>query len=209
MGSRVSGREDGGFKILLSNASYGNIGTTSPILRVVPETLSFTIKSFIVQGYKNPSGGMEQTLLIGDHFLIEKHSYRFGNPGRGDVIVFDYPLEPDKVFIKRVIGVEGDMVKMANKKLYINGEEANDPHAFYKEEALLRGDSQRLDNFGPVTVPPGKLFVLGDNRNQSLDSRFFGFVPLEKVKGKAFIIHWSWDRQKTAIRWERVGQTIK
>jgi signal peptidase I len=125
-----------------------------------------------------------------------------------NVIVFIYPLEPEKDFIKRVIGVPGDTVKIVNKKLYVNGAEAQDSHAVYKEDTLLPGDIQKRDNFGPITVPPGKIFVLGDNRDRSLDSRFWGFVPQEDVKGKAFIIYWSWDRQETNVRWKRLGRLI-
>jgi len=125
------------------------------------------------------------------------------------VIVFIYPLEPDKDFIKRVIAVGGDTVKIVNKKLYINGVEVPDPHAVYKEDTILPADVQKRDNFGPVTVPKDKLFVLGDNRDRSLDSRFWGYVPLEDVRGKAFIIYWSWDRQETTVRWLRIGHLIR
>jgi len=187
---------------------------------VVALVLALLIRTFVVQAFKIPSGSMEPTLEIGDHILVNKFIYgikipfthlSFGawtQPKRGDVIVFIYPLEPEKDFIKRVIGVPGDTVRIVNKKLYINGAEAQDPHAVYKEDTLLPGDAQKRDNFGPITVPPGKIFVLGDNRDRSLDSRFWGFVPLEDVKGKAFIIYWSWDRQETNVRWKRLGRLI-
>ena len=187
---------------------------------VVALVLALLIRTFVVQAFKIPSGSMEPTLEIGDHILVNKFIYgikipfthlSFGawtQPKRGEVIVFIYPLEPEKDFIKRVIGVPGDTVRIVNKKLYINGAEAQDPHAVYKEDTLLPGDAQKRDNFGPITVPPGKIFVLGDNRDRSLDSRFWGFVPLEDVKGKAFIIYWSWDRQETNVRWKRLGRLI-
>ena len=187
---------------------------------VVALVLALLIRTFVVQAFKIPSGSMEPTLEIGDHILVNKFIYgikipfthlSFGawtQPKRGEVIVFIYPLEPEKDFIKRVIGVPGDTVRIVNKKLYINGAEAQDPHAVYKEDTLLPGDAQKRDNFGPITVPPGKIFVLGDNRDRSLDSRFWGFVPLEEVKGKAFIIYWSWDRQETNVRWKRLGRLI-
>lgn len=187
---------------------------------VVALVLALLIRTFVVQAFKIPSGSMEPTLEIGDHILVNKFIYgikipfthlSFGaweQPQKGDVIVFIYPLEPEKDFIKRVIGVPGDTVKIVNKQLFINGVEANDPHAVYKEGTLLPGDIQKRDNFGPITVPPGKIFVLGDNRDRSLDSRFWGYVPLEDVKGKAFIIYWSWDRQETNVRWKRLGQLI-
>ncbi len=187
---------------------------------IVALVLALLIRTFVVQAFKIPSGSMEPTLEIGDHILVNKFIYgikipftawSFGaweQPKRGDVIVFIYPLEPEKDFIKRVIGVPGDTVRIVNKKLFINGTEAQDPHAVYKEDTVLPGDAQRRDNFGPITVPPGKIFVLGDNRDRSLDSRFWGFVPLEDVKGKAFIIYWSWDRQEMGVRWKRIGHLI-
>ena len=188
---------------------------------VVALVLALLIRTFVVQAFKIPSGSMEPTLEIGDHILVNKFIYgikipfthlSFGawtQPKRGEVIVFIYPLEPEKDFIKRVIGVPGDTVRIVNKKLYINGAEAQDPHAVYKEDPVLPGDAQKRDNFGPITVPSGKIFVLGDNRDRSLDSRFWGFVPLEDVKGKAFIIYWSWDRQETNVRWKRLGRLIE
>ncbi len=188
---------------------------------IVALVLALIIRTFIVQAFKIPSGSMEPTLEIGDHILVNKFIYGvkvpfttftlipLENPKRGDVIVFIYPLEPDKDFIKRVIAVGGDTVKIVNKKLYINGVEVPDPHAVYKEDAILPADAQKRDNFGPVTVPQDKLFVLGDNRDRSLDSRFWGFVPLEDVRGKAFIIYWSWDRQETTVRWLRIGHLIR
>ncbi len=187
---------------------------------IVALILALVIRTFVVQAFKIPSGSMEPTLEIGDHILVNKFIYGtkipftsvklfpWENPQRGDVIVFIYPLETDKDFIKRVIAVEGDTVRIVNKKLYINGIEAPDPHAVYREETIFPGDVQKRDNFGPVTVPKGNLFVLGDNRDRSLDSRVWGFVPLDDVKGKAFIIYWSWDRQETTVRWKRLGHLI-
>jgi signal peptidase I len=188
---------------------------------VVALVLALIIRTFVVQAFKIPSGSMEPTLEIGDHILVNKFIYGtkipftslnllpWKDPERGDVIVFIYPLEPDKDFIKRVIAVAGDSVRIVNKKVYINGAEVPDPHAVYKDDTILRGEAQKRDNFGPVTVPPGNLFVLGDNRDRSLDSRFWGFVPLKDVKGKAFIIYWSWDRQETTVRWTRLGHLIR
>jgi len=182
--------------------------------------LALVIRTFVVQAFTIPSESMEPTLEIGDHLLVNKfiygikipftsiHLFALKSPQRGDVVVFIYPLDPDKDFIKRVIGVEGDTVKILNKKLYINGEEVPDPHAVYRENTILLGDEQKPDNFGPVTVPNGSLFVMGDNRDVSLDSRSWGFVPLKDVLGKAFAIYWSWNSQESAIRWSRLGHLI-
>jgi signal peptidase I len=182
--------------------------------------LALVIRTFVIQAFKIPSGSMEPTLQIGDHLLVNKFIYGvripftsirlfpWESPQRGDVIVFIYPPDPDKDFIKRVIGVGGDTVRMVNKKLYINGVEVPDPHAVYSKDTSLLGDQQQLDNFGPVTVPPGYLFVMGDNRDHSFDSRFWGFVPLKDVLGKAFTIYWSWDSQDSTVRWNRIGHLI-
>ncbi len=187
---------------------------------IIALVLALVIRTFVVQAFKIPSGSMEPTLEIGDHLLVNKFIYGikipftsinlfpWKSPQRGDVIVFIYPLEPDKDFIKRVIGVGGDTVSMVNKKLYINGVEVPDPHAFYRENTILLGDVQKLDNFGPVTVPKGSLFVMGDNRDHSFDSRFWGFVPLKDVLGKAFAIYWSWNSQESTVRWNRLGHLI-
>ncbi len=187
---------------------------------IIALVVALVIRTFVVQAFKIPSGSMEPTLEIGDHLLVNKFIYGikipftsinlfpWKSPQRGDVIVFIYPQEPDKDFIKRVIGVGGDTVSIVNKKLYINGVEVPDPHAVYRENTILLGDVQKLDNFGPVTVPKGSLFVMGDNRDNSFDSRFWGFVPLEDVLGKAFTIYWSWNRQESTVRWNRLGHLI-
>ena len=187
---------------------------------IIALVLALVIRTFVVEAFKIPSGSMEPTLEIGDHLLVNKFIYGikipftsinlfpWRSPQRGDVIVFIYPLEPNKDFIKRVIGVEGDTVSIVNNKLYINGVEAPDPHAVYSKNTILLGDLQNLDNFGPVTVPKGSLFVLGDNRDRSFDSRFWGCVPLKDVLGKAFTIYWSWNSRESMVRWNRLGHLI-
>jgi signal peptidase I len=187
---------------------------------IIALVFALLIRTFVVQAFKIPSGSMEPTLQIGDHILVNKflyglqipftsiHLFSLENPQRGDVVVFIYPVDPSKDFIKRVIAVEGDTVKLQNKKLYINGVEVPDPYAVYKEDTSFLSDLQRRDNFGPITVPREKLFVLGDNRDRSLDSRFWGFVPVKDVRGKAFIIYWSWNSEETNVRWGRIGHLI-
>ena len=187
---------------------------------IVALLLALLIRTFVVQAFKIPSGSMEPTLMIGDHILVNKFIYgikipftsiRFlplYKPQRGDVVVFIYPLDSSKDFIKMVVAVEGDTVKIVNKKLFINGSEAADPYAVYKEDMVFPTEIQKRDNFGPLTVPQGSIFVLGDNRDRSLDSRFWGFVPQEDLRGKAFIIYWSWNSQETNVRWNRIGHLI-
>lgn len=188
---------------------------------IIALVLALLIRTFVVQAFKIPSGSMEPTLEIGDHILVNKFIYGIKipftsirlfpleKPKRGDVVVFIYPLDPSKDFIKRVVAVEGDTVQIVNKKLIINGVEVPDPHAVYKDDTVFPQEVQKRDNFGPVTVPKGCLFVLGDNRDRSLDSRFWGFVPIEDLRGKAFIIYWSWNSQETSVRWNRIGKLIQ
>jgi signal peptidase I len=173
------------------------------------------------QAFKIPSGSMKQTLLIGDHILVNKFIYGVKipfsditvvpvkNPKRGDIIVFKFPEDPGKDFIKRVVGVAGDVVEIRNKQVYINDMLLNQDHGIYTDPHIIPGAFQPRDNLGPVTVPPASLFVMGDNRDHSYDSRFWGFVDLKAVKGKAFIIYWSWDSDDFGVRWNRLGHLLK
>ncbi len=182
--------------------------------------VALLVRSFVVQAFKIPSGSMLPTLQVGDHILVNKFIYGVrvpfldtylipvSAPNRGDVVVFIYPVDPSKDFIKRVVGVAGDVVQIRDKHVYINGAPWEDPHAYFAEgDARERSGSPR-DNFGPVAVPPHHLFVLGDNRDRSYDSRFWGFVDLDEVRGKAFMIYWSWDGSDHWVRWDRVGELI-
>ncbi len=166
---------------------------------IIAIILALFIRTFVVQAFKIPSGSMEPTLLVGDHILVNKFIYGIklpfiqktiipiSQPKREDVIVFIYPLDKSKDFIKRVIGLPGDTIEIIGKNIYINGKLFEDKHGFYSNMG-----KRHRDHFGPITVPQGHLFVMGDNRDHSYDSRYWGFVPLESVKGKAFIIYWSW-----------------
>ncbi len=179
------------------------------------------IRTFVIQAFKIPSGSMKPTLEIGDHILVNKFSYGvkmpylrntlipFGQPQRGDIAVFIYPEDKTKDFIKRVIAVGGDTVEIRNKKVFINGEAINDPYGVHVEDVIYPKAIQRRDNLGPIKVPEGTLFVMGDNRDQSYDSRFWGFVKLEDVIGKAFIIYFSWDSDESGVRWNRLGKLLE
>ena len=189
---------------------------------LIAVVLALFIRTFVVQAFKIPSGSMEPTLLIGDHILVNKFIYgikipftdkklfQFGKPKRGDVIVFVYPLDPSKDFIKRTIGVGGDTIHIKNKKVYINDELYDDNHGFYSDQKVIKKWSAgaKRDNFGPIKVPPDSLFMMGDNRDKSYDSRFWGFVNTNKVKGKAFLIYWSWESPLKNFRWKRIIKTI-
>ena len=181
--------------------------------------LALFIRTFIVQAFKIPSGSMIPTLQIGDHILVNKLAYgvripvvghnamQFSKPKRGDVVVFIFPEDRTKDFIKRVIGVAGDTVEIRNKKIFINGQPIDDPHAYFEGDDPS-GGVQIKDDYGPKTVPENHIFVMGDNRDKSYDSRFWGYVDLDDVKGKAFLIYWSWDGGDRWVRWERLGEII-
>jgi len=182
--------------------------------------LALVIRTFAVQAFKIPSGSMESTLLIGDHILVNKFIYGIKipftsirvlpikKPQRGEVIVFIYPVDKKKDFIKRVVGIEGDTVEIQDKKVFINGSPAESPFAVNTDNDIMPGDVQPRDNYGPVVVPEDSLFVMGDNRDHSYDSRYWGFVNLEKIKGKAFMIYWSWNKLNHTLRWRRIGDLI-
>lgn len=184
---------------------------------IIALLLAFFIRTFVVQAFKIPSGSMIPTLLVGDHILVNKFGYgvknplsgatwiAVGDPQRHDVIVFKYPQNPSQDFIKRVVGVAGDRVEVVRKKVFVNGEPFVEPNAVNLDAEVL--PSPR-DNMAPVTVPPGSVFVMGDNRDNSHDSRFWGFVDLKAIRGKAFMLYWSWDSENFTVRWSRLGKII-
>ncbi len=188
---------------------------------IVAIILALFIRTFIVQAFKIPSGSMKETLQIGDHILVNKFIYgvkipflrttivEVKNPKRNDIVVFKFPEDPGKDFIKRVIGVAGDVVEHRDKKVYVNNEPVDDAFGMYTDPHVFPGSFQPRDNFGPVTVPPDSLFVMGDNRDHSYDSRWWGFVNLKAVQGKAFMIYWSWDKDNFGVRWDRIGKMLK
>jgi len=178
--------------------------------------LALVIRTFVVQAFKIPSGSMIPTLSIGDHILVNKFIYGVkvpftdwivvpvSVPQLGDIIVFKYPEDETKDYIKRVIGTPGDVVEVKTKEVWVNGKRLDDSYTQHTDRGIRDG----RDNFGPVTVPPDSYFVMGDNRDQSLDSRFWGFVKLNKIRGEAFLIYWSWDGADMWVRWDRIGKVI-
>ncbi|RJP38576.1 MAG: signal peptidase I [Desulfobacteraceae bacterium] len=188
---------------------------------IIAVILALFIRTFIIQAFKIPSGSMLPTLQIGDHILVNKFIYGVklpylntnlipvGEPERDAIIVFRYPEEPDKDFIKRVIAVPGDVLEIRNKKVFVNHEPLEHPYAVYTDTHVIPAQVNPRDNLGPITVPPDSYFVMGDNRDNSYDSRFWGFVDASEIRGKAFIIYWSWDSNQFGVRWNRIGSLIK
>jgi signal peptidase I len=190
---------------------------------VIAILLALFIRTFIVQAFDIPSGSMEPTLLPGDYILVNKFIYgmripymnkrllSYKEPKLGDVIVFIYPNDPSKDFIKRVIGVEGETVQIISGKIYINNKLIPDLWGYFNKNEPP-GFISTVENFGPIAVPKGSLFVMGDNRNNSEDSRFWGVLPLDNVLGKAFVIYFSWNGKAKnlldRIRWSRIGEPI-
>lgn len=212
---------------------------------LIAAVVALFIRQFVVEAFKIPSGSMIPTLTIGDHLLVNKFLYGpripftdlrlfpWKEPKRGDIIVFKYPENEDKNFIKRVIGLPGDKIQVVDGSLYINDQQvsmrslgrSNDresegelfgirPHLMEEQlgdvtHRLQFLQDQKNKKFGPVVVPQASVFVMGDNRDNSQDSRVWGFVKFEKILGKALIIYWSWDGDDRWLRWERIGNLIK
>ena len=194
---------------------------------IIAFIIALLIRTFLVQAFKIPSSSMEPTLLVGDHILVSKFIYgiripyigkkflTFRKPKRGDIIVFIYPEDPKKDFIKRVIATEGEKVQIKKGEIFINGAPIEDPWGVYRERSgpLIPSHFGPRDNYGPKVVPPNSLFVLGDNRDNSQDSRYWGFVDLSAVKGKAFIIYFSYHKRATSVldkvRWNRFGKLLR
>lgn len=204
---------------------------------VIAVVLALFVRTFVVQAFKIPTGSMEQNLLIGDHLLVNK--FAFGPAlswaerrllpireiHRLDVIVFKYPEEPERDFIKRVIGLPGETIELRNKRVYVDGRRLDEPYVFYLEDPPPLPEDMSLSSdlagissdprvqYGPVTVPAGHYFVMGDNRDNSQDSRYWGFLPRENVKGKALVIYWSYAAESgtmfNATRWGRILRQVR
>jgi signal peptidase I len=178
---------------------------------VIAVILALFVRTFVVQAFKIPTGSMENNLLIGDHLLVNKFVFGpsesgverallpMGSVKRLDIVVFKYPEEPERDFIKRVIGLPGDTVELRSKKVYVNGQPLDEPYVHFLEGPSHGAEGAEVTSFdvreryGPVTVPPDQYFVMGDNRDNSQDSRYWGFLRRDYIKGKALIIYWSYE----------------
>jgi signal peptidase I len=194
---------------------------------VIAVILALFIRTFVVQAFKIPTGSMEENLLIGDHLLVNKFMFGptassaeraalpIGEIQRGDVVVFKYPEEPDRDFIKRVIGLPGETLEVRQKKVYVNGSPLDEPYAHYLQPSSSPSGYDEVtsfdvrDRYGPVTVPPNQYFVMGDNRDNSQDSRYWGFLPREYIKGKALLIYWSYESDRNDYQAQGAGAAVR
>ena len=194
---------------------------------VIAVILALFIRTFVVQAFKIPTGSMEENLLIGDHLLVnkfvtgptrtglERTLLPVGTIKRSDVIVFKYPVEPDRDFIKRVIGLPGETIEVRDKKVYVDGKMLDEPYVHFLQPPSGNSEFHEVtsfdvrDRYGPVTVPPNQYFVMGDNRDNSQDSRYWGFLPRENVKGKALVIYWSYEGEREDYQDESATGTLK
>ena len=198
---------------------------------VIAVVLALFMRTFVVQAFKIPTGSMEPNLLIGDHLLVNKFVFAptlssaertllpMTDIRRGDIVVFKYPEDPERDFIKRVIGLSGETIELKDRQIHVNGRAIQEPYAHYLPRPagsaggeVTTGDVR--ERYGPVVVPAGSVFVMGDNRDNSQDSRYWGFLPKENIKGKALMIYWSFDSSEgglnlsTQTRWARLLQQI-
>ena len=186
---------------------------------VIAVILALFVRTWVIQAFKIPTGSMEQNLLIGDHLLVNKFVYApavtaaermllpLGEYQRGDVLVFKYPEDPERDFIKRLIGLPGETIELRQSRVFINGEPVAEPYL----DAMRQGGHMPPDirgTFGPQVVPEGHLFMMGDNRGDSQDSRYWGFLNVKKIRGKALMIYWSWNRIENWVRFERFGKFL-
>jgi signal peptidase I len=191
---------------------------------VIAVILSLFVRTWVVQAFKIPTGSMENNLLIGDHLLVNKFVFaptptsleRAVLPvriiHRGDIVVFKYPEQPERDFIKRVIGLPGETIELRNKKVYVNGNPLDEPYVHFLEPSHEDAEITSFDvreRYGPVTVPSHQYFVMGDNRDNSQDSRYWGFLPRSYIKGKALMIYWSYEATDDQNTGDGFGATVK
>lgn len=190
---------------------------------VIAVILALFIRTWVVQAFKIPTGSMEQNLLVGDHLLVNKFVFSpsaggvsdwllpVGDVHRGDIAVFKFPEEPERDFIKRVIGLPGETLEVRRRRVYIDSELLHEPYLEDQMPPIPTGavTLDRRHDFGPVAVPTGHYFMMGDNRDNSQDSRFWGALPHSYLKGKAMVVYWSYEGNQPVVPESGLGATIK
>jgi signal peptidase I len=183
--------------------------------------ITLFLRAFVIQAFRIPSASMEDTLLIGDFLFVNKFEYGpkipfthirlpgMRAPRRGDVIVFQFPQDPSKDFIKRCVATGGETLEIKDKQLSIDGTALRESFAIHSDPTVRPPGYDYRDNFGPYTVPRGDLFMMGDNRDNSNDSRFWGPLQMDLVKGRAMFLYWSWNPERHWPRWDRIFRLVR
>src|SRR5687767_665452 len=194
---------------------------------IIAVVLALFVRTWVFQAFKIPTGSMEPNLLVGDHLIVNKMIFSPAATGlerallphreirRGDVVVFKYPEEPERDFIKRVIGLPGETIELRNKRVFVNGKPLQEPYVHFLEPPSDSepGDADYTDfdvrrRYGPVTVPANHYFVMGDNRDNSQDSRYWGFLPRGYIKGKALMVYWSYEADREDYQRTGIGDQV-
>ena len=183
--------------------------------------ITLFLRAFVIQAFRIPSESMKDTLLVGDFLFVNKFEYGpkipfthirlpgLRQPRRGDVIVFQYPENPSKDYIKRCIATGGETLEIKNKQVSVNGLTLQEPYAIHADPTVKPAGYDYRDNYGPYVVPPGEMFMMGDNRDNSHDSRYWGTLNMDLVKGRAMFLYWSWDGDRNWPRWNRILSPIR
>lgn len=206
---RLAIRKRSAYALKRYNKWYVYVGCSILAVFVLQPIVSSSIKSFIIQAYKIPAGSLEPTILRGDHILARKLLAVRQGINRGDFVIFPYPEDRSKDFIKRVVALGGEVIEIVNKQVFINGSQIQEQYVIHSDPEIVPKGTNPRDNFGPLTVPEGAVFVMGDNRDESYDSRFWGVVEKASIIGKAHSIYWSWDNELFKVRWKRIGKRIE
>ena len=183
--------------------------------------LTLFLRAFVIQAFRIPSESMKDTLLVGDFLFVNKFEYGpkipfthirlpgLRAPRSGDVIVFQFPQDPSKDFIKRCIATGSQTVEVRNKQVSVDGRVLSESYAIHTDPNVRPAGYDYRDNFGPQTIGSGELFMMGDNRDNSNDSRYWGTLDMDLVKGRAMFLYWSWDGERNWPRWTRIFQVIR
>ena len=178
------------------------------IVFTLNSAISNLVKNNLFKAYRIASAGSEPTLLKGDLVLIDRRASA-RKAKRGSLVVFEYPEDPSKEFIQRVVAIGGDTVEIIDKLLIVNSEPVKENFVIHKADKIVSAEKKPRENFGLMTLPEKTCFMLGDNRDHSYDSRYWGVVENSKIKGTLRCIYWSWDRNKQAVRWDRIGKIVQ
>ncbi|MFI5369935.1 MAG: signal peptidase I [Candidatus Eisenbacteria bacterium] len=217
-----SSRSSGG---RIGTSSAGGTGRRSTVREYVEAilwalVLTTFLRTFVIQAFRIPSESMVKTLLVGDFLFVNKFEYGakipfthvrlpgVRKPQRGDIIVFQFPQDPSKDFIKRCVAVGGETLQIRDKVVYVNGRPLDEPYVVHSDTTVRPAGFDYRDNFGPYLVPKGDLFMMGDNRDNSNDSRYWGPLDMDLVKGRAMFLYWSWDGPHFSPRWDRLFRVI-